>query len=222
MYQRYDSNPRPITRVGAMPAQSLLAQVLGLTAVGFLITAAGAYLSWGIPVGLANLAFFVGFFLIFGIHASRENPGRALAFFYAFTACEGVGLAPMLSRYISTFGPDIVVNAAATTGFGMAILAAVVYTTSFDFRRLQGIAFIGLMVLIVAGLVSMFVHFLHPETYAWGTLVVFTLWTLIDFARIRAGGDAATPVELAVEIYLDALNLFIALLQIFGLRSRED
>ena len=50
------------------------------------------------------------------------------------------------------------------------------------------------------------------------TLGVFTLLTLIDFSRIRAGGDGASPVELAVAIYLDAINIFLALLRLFGSR----
>ena len=39
---------------------------------------------------------------------------------------------------------------------------------------------------------------------------------LIDFARLRAGGDGLTPVQMATSIYLDAINIFLALLQIFG------
>ena len=54
------------------------------------------------------------------------------------------------------------------------------------------------------------------------TLGVFTLLTLVDFSRIRAGGGGATPVQLAISIYLDAINIFIALLQIFGNRSSRE
>ena len=39
----------------------------------------------------------------------------------------------------------------------------------------------------------MFVRFIHPETYAWITLVIFSGLVLIDFARLRAGGDGLTP-----------------------------
>ena len=37
-----------------------------------------------------------------------------------------------------------------------------------------------------------------------------------------AGGDGLTAVDLAVSIYLDGLNIFIALLELFGMRSRDD
>jgi FtsH-binding integral membrane protein len=76
--------------------------------------------------------------------------------------------------------------------------------------------------LIILGVVSLFVRFLHPETYAWLTLAIFTGLVLIDFARLRAGGDGLTPVLMATSIYLDAINIFLALLQIFGGRRSSD
>jgi modulator of FtsH protease len=156
------------------------------------------------------------------MHAVRSNPQTALLVFYAFTFLEGIGLAPTIARYTNALGPDVVVNAAATTGFGMLVLGGVAFVFSFDWRRLSGIAFGLLIALLIVGLISMFTHFLHPGTYAWLTLGVFTLITLVDFSRIRAGGSGATAVELAVSIYLDALNIFIALLQLFGMRSSRE
>jgi modulator of FtsH protease len=117
-------------------------------------------------------------------------------------------------------GYAVVVDAASTTGLGMLTLAAIVYLTSFDYRRLSGIAFGALIVLVIVGIISAFTHFLHPGVYAWLTLGVFTLLVLVDFARIRAGGDGQSAIEMATSIYLDGINIFLALLQIFGGRRR--
>ena len=203
-------------------APALLGQVLGITGVGFLITALASYLFRGISPGAGMIAFFVGFAMLFIMSASRRNPAAALLWFYAFTFVEGVGLAPMIMRYVAIDGPGVVVNAAATTGFGMLVLGGVAFTFSVDWRRFQGVAFGLLMVLVLVGLATIFFHFLSPGVYAWATLGIFTLITLVDFSRIRAGGDGLTAVDLAVSIYLDAINIFIALLQLFGLRSRDD
>jgi len=156
------------------------------------------------------------------MNSVRRNPSVALLWFYAFTFVEGVGIAPIISHYTALAGSEVVVNAAATTGFGMLVLGGVSFTFSVDWRRFQGIAFGALIVLVLAGVASMFFHFLNPGVYAWATLGIFTLLTLIDFSRIRAGGDGLTAVDLAVSIYLDGLNIFIALLQLFGMRSRDD
>jgi FtsH-binding integral membrane protein len=185
----------PQLRAGtqAVSTPSLLGQVLGITGAGFLITAAAAYVSQGTPRGLSLIAMLVGFGFLIAISATRRNSALSLTMFYLFALCEGI-----------------------------LTLAAIVYLTSFDYRRLSGIAFGALIALVLVGLISAFTHFLHPAIYSWATLAVFTLLVLVDFARIRAGGGYQTAVELAASIYLDAINIFLALLQIFGSRNRRD
>jgi modulator of FtsH protease len=222
MYQQQRPYGRPPAG-GLAPTASvpgLLGQVLGITGVGFLITAVAAYVFRGVsPVG-GLIALFAGFILLFVMNAVRNNPQVALLWFYAFTFLEGIGIAPTIARYTAAIGPDVVVNAAATTGFGMLVLGGVAFVFSVDWRRFSGVAFGLLIALIVVGIISMFVNFIHPDTYSWLVLGVFTLLTLIDFSRIRAGGDGLSPVQLAVAIYLDGINIFLALLELFGSRRR--
>ncbi len=224
MYQRPSPYGRPGYGAPYAPAVStpnLLGQVLGITGVGFLTTATAAYLFRGVPYGAGLLAMLGGLVLLFVMNGVRNSPQVALLCFYAFTFLEGIGLAPVISRYATTLGPEVVVNAAVTTGFGMLVLGGVAFVFSVDWRRFSGIAFGLLIALIVVGIISAFTRFIHPDTYSWLVLGVFTLLTLIDFSRIRAGGDGLTPVQLAVAIYLDAINIFLALLELFGSRSRR-
>jgi modulator of FtsH protease len=206
----------------AVSTSALLGQVLAITAAGFLVSAVTAYLTQGFPVSASWIAMLIGFGFLIAISATRRNPALSMLMFYAFTACEGIGIGPAIGAYARVDGSGVVVDAASTTGMGMLTLAAVVYLTSFDFRKLSGVAFGALIVLLIVGLISAFTHFLHPGVYAWLTLGVFTLLVLVDFARIKAGNSGATAIELATSIYLDAINIFLALLQIFGGRSRDD
>lgn len=220
-FQPQNSYGRPV--VPAIPTQSLLAQVLGITALGLCVTALAAYLFHGIVApGMGLIAMLVGLGLLFAINGTRQNEGLSLLLFYAFTFAEGIGIAPVIGQYLRTAGSDVVVNAAVTTGLGMFALAAIVYATGLDLRRFQGIFMIALLALVVIGIISIFVHFIHPQTYAWITLIIFSGLVLIDFARIRAGGDGLTPVLMATSIYLDAINIFLALLTIFGGRRSND
>lgn len=205
----------------AIPTHSLLAQVLGISALGFCITALAAWLFPGIAPGAGMIAMLAGLGLLFGCMAARKNEALSLTLFYAFTFCEGLGIAPVISQYNQTMGPSVVTEAALTTGLGMFALGAVVYATGLDLRRFQGYVTLALLGLVLLGIVSMFVRFIHPQVYAYLVLAIFTAYVLIDFARIRAGGDGYTPVMLAVSIYLDALNIFLALLTIFGGRRRD-
>lgn len=206
----------------AVSTQSLLGQVLGITALGLCITAGAAYLFGGVAYGVGLIAMIVGFVLLLVMNATRQNQALSLLLFYVFTFLEGIGIAPVVSNYVRAFGSGVVVDAALTTGLGMFALGAIVYATGLDLRRFQGIFFLALLGLIVVGIISAFVHFLHPAVYSWLTLIIFSGFILIDFARVRAGGDGLSPVQIATSIYLDAINVFLALLQIFGGRRSND
>ncbi len=215
---------QPAGRIHAASVPTLLGQVLGITGLGLLVTALASYLFLGLQPGsiLGWGAFIVGFILLISINAVRENEALALSLYYAFTFLMGVWIGPVVGTYVRAIGPGVVYEAAATTGMGMLVLAVIVYATGIDFRRFQGIAFVALLGLVLVGIVSAFTHWVHPTVYAWATLAIFTLITLIDFTRIKAGGDGYTPVQIAVQLYLDTINIFLALLQIFGgSRSRD-
>jgi FtsH-binding integral membrane protein len=219
---RFQAPPRPFGYAPAISVQSLLGQVLGITAVGLLITAGTAYLFQDVSRGVGLAALIGGFVLLFVINATRANQAVSLTLFYLFAALEGVGLAPTIHAYAESVGSAVIVSAAATTGLGMLALACVVFMFGLDLRRFQGYFFLALIGLVLAGIVSAFTHWIHPATYSWLILAVFTGLVLIDFARIRAGGSGYTPVQLAIQIYLDAINIFLAILQLFGSRRSED
>lgn len=218
---QFQTQPQQRYGAPAVPAHSLLAQVLGISAIAFCITAFAAWLFPGIPAVGGLIAMLVGLALLLGCMAARNNEPIALLLFYLFAFCEGLGIAPVITQYTQMAGGGVVVDAALTTGLGMFALGAIVYATGLDLRRFQGYVTLALLALIVLGVVSMFVRFIHPATFSYLVLAIFTAYVLIDFARIRAGGGGATPVMLAVSIYLDALNIFLALLQIFGGRRRD-
>ena len=168
MYQRgtpYGRSPygRQYAPQAAGSGVNLLGQVLGITGVGFLITAVAAYLFRDVSYGVALIAMFGGLAIIFVMNAVRESPQVALLWFYAFTFLEGIGLAPVIAHYARTLGPDVVVNAAGTTGFGMLVLGGVAFVFSVDWRRFSGIALGLLVALLVVGVISIFTHWVHPD-----------------------------------------------------------
>ena len=215
---------QPSRPYGATASTStLLSQVLGITGLGLCITALASYLFRDMPPSFLSFGALIGgFVLLFAIGRMRANEPVALLLFYTFTFLEGIGIAPTIAYYAHIDGPSVVVNAALTTGVGMLGLASIVYATTFDFRRLYGVLMMALLAIILVSIVSIFIHFVSPTAISWVVLVIFAGLTLADFARIRAGGDGLGPVTMAVSIYLDAINIFLALLQIFGGRRSND
>lgn len=217
---RMSSSYPTIIDVPREETTSLLAKVLGITAVGFLVTAFGVATApaWGTLPGMILV-----FGLVFGISFARKaNPALGLALFFALAYFMGWEIGPLIQRYIHAFGSSLVFNAAATTGAGMAVMGCISYLFNINYRRIAGVGMAALLLLIIAGIASMFFHFLTPDAYSWLTLGIFTLLTVGDFARIRAGGDGASAVSLALSIYLDAINIFLAVLQLMGGRRSRD
>ncbi len=206
-----------VPREGTAP---LLAKVLGITSLGFFVTALGVATApaWSMLPGL--IAVFVLIFAING--ARRKSEGVALGLFLALAYFMGWEIAPIISRYIRGFGSGLVLNAALTTGAGMAAMGCVSYLFNINYRRIAGIATAALLALILVGIASMFLHFMPPTLYSWLALGIFTLLTVADFSRIRAGGDGMSATQLSVGIYLDAINIFMIMLQLLSGRSRRD
>ncbi|HMF63088.1 MAG TPA: Bax inhibitor-1 family protein [Edaphobacter sp.] len=215
---RINSYPHTID-VPREETSSLLAKVLAITSLGFFITALGVATApaWGTLPGI-----IIVFGLVLAITFTRKaSPALALGLFLTLTYFMGWQIGPLIQHYIRNFGTGLVFNAAATTGAGMAVIGCVAYLFNINYRRIAGIGFAALLLLIIAGIASMFLHFLTPDTYSWLTLGVFTLLTVGDFARIRAGGDGRSAVSLSLSIYLDAINIFLAVLQLMGGRRRN-
>ena len=200
-------------------ASRLLGKVLGMVSVAFVCTAAGSYVSLQIPPGLALLVMLLNFGTLFAIRGARANQGLQVSLLYLFALLEGVGLGPTIHHYLGHGGSHLVGTAALTTAVGMAMLGTVAYAVSVDYRKVQAIGSVLLIGLIVLMLATLFFHFVQPTTIDWLVLAVFSLLTIGDFARVRAGGGGATAVELSLSIFLDGLNLFLAVLRIFGNRN---
>jgi modulator of FtsH protease len=217
-----DTSNNPIVIDGhsgaaARTVPALLSQVLLISSLGFAVSAVGVYLApaFYFP-GLFWVCVIASFALIFAVRATRKNPPLSLCMFLTLTLVMGFEIAPWIQHLLHTGQTSVVFNAAVTTAVGMAVLGLGAQVFRFDYRRVAGYAFAALIGLVIVGVVSMFFHFISPTAYSWLTLLIFSVLIVVDFMRIRAGGDGATAVELALSIYLDGLNVFLALTRIFS------
>jgi FtsH-binding integral membrane protein len=202
-------------------ASSLLSQVLVITSVGFFTSAVGVYVApVSAPAGMFWLYLIVTLGLIFAIRAARNTPALAFSLFLLLTLVMGFEISPYINMLLHTGHTDAVFNAAVTTAVGMAVLGMGAQIFTFDYRKVRNYAMAALFGLIILGILGMFFHFVSPNVYSYLTLAIFGVLVVVDFMRIHKGGDGATAVELALSIYLDGLNIFLALTRIFS--GRRD
>ena len=198
-------------------ASSLLSQVLVITSLGFFTSAVGVWLApAAAPAGMFWLYFIVTIGLIFAIRAARNTPALAFGLFLLLALAMGFELSPYINMLLHTGHSNAVFNAALTTAVGMAVLGMGAQIFTFDYRRVRNYAIAALFALIIIGILGAFFHFVSPNVYSYLTLAIFGVLVVVDFMRIHKGGDGATPVELALSIYLDGINIFLALTRIFS------
>lgn len=199
---------------------SLLGKVLGLLAFAFIFTCAGVVVGSQLGPGTYLLGLIGSLVLVFALIGLREKSPINLVLLYAFATFEGVFIGPLLDSFISRGMGSIVLNAAAGTA-GIALLAGMYgYTTKRNLSGLGGILFVGLIGVILTSLIGFFLHL--PGLYVVISMVVVALFSgyiIYDLNRLArtkyaTEGDA---IMFAVGIYLDMLNIFLALLQLLSI-----
>jgi modulator of FtsH protease len=134
----------------------------------------------------------------------------------AFGLLLGLGMGPALAYYSAT-SPQAVWRAAGATALFMAGFGTAGYVTRRDLSALGRISFFALIGLIVFGIVLIFVHIPGAELlYSILGLIIFAGLTMFDFQRLRRGQGINSAPVLAASIFLDALNVFLFFLRIFG------
>lgn len=108
-------------------------------------------------------------------------------------------------------------------------MAVVGYTTDTDLTKFGSFLIMGLIGIIIATLVNIFMHSARLD-YIISILgvLIFTGLTAFDVQKIKQIGNAGISdgdlmakitVHAALSLYLDFLNLFLYLLRIFGNRD---
>jgi len=220
----YDRNYRDATQMRVGAGSTVMSQVLGLLGFSFVFTALGGLI--GINVGpagyslglIASLVFLVALMLL------KDHAPLNLTLMYAFATADGLVLGGILEDYVQAGLGGAIVDAAGTTAVVTLVASVYGITTKCDLRGLSGILTIGLLALLGALIVGLFVQMtaLQLVVAVVGALL-FTAFITVDMQRVArtpaaSGGDA---ILMAVSVYLDIVNLFLYLLQLFGMGRRS-
>lgn len=199
-------------------ASNLIKNTYTLLSGTLFFTAGIAWISTDLHLGtLAYLGCFVGSFaLIFAIDRMR-NSALALLALAGFAALQGIGLGPLISHYLRTpDGSAAVSTAAFLTGAVFVGLSTYVHITKKDFSAWSGMLFAGLLVVVGASIIGLFVSSnAYQLTVAALSALVFSGFILFDTSRIVTGGER-NYILATLRLYLDVLNLFISLLRLLG------
>jgi FtsH-binding integral membrane protein len=209
--------PAPLTRD---QTGTLFGQTMGLVAVTAGFFALGAYLGRNLSYGWGWVFWIASFGALLGLNvvAARSERG-AITLLFGFGVLIGLAVSPTLSYYAST-SPQALWQAGGATALVVAGFGAYGYSTRRDLSGVARGLFWALIGLIVFGVVAIFVQIPHGSViYAAVGLVIFAGLTAYDFQRLRNAKDIRSAPQLAASIFLDVLNIFLLLLQLFGNRD---
>ncbi|WP_169777218.1 Bax inhibitor-1/YccA family protein [Campylobacter mucosalis] len=199
-------------------AASLLAATAGAyTGIYFLasVLIQNKFLFWGIVI--------VEFITLFALMAAKRKAGLNLILLFAFTFMSGLTLTPLLYAILGMpSGAAIVAQAFTLTTVAFGGLSIFAMNTKRDFTTMGKMLFIALIVVVVASLINIFTQSpMFQLVIASISAILFSAYILYDTQNIIRG-NYETPVEGAVALYLDFVNLFTSLLQILGIFGRDE
>jgi uncharacterized protein len=193
------------------------------------MNAAGEMVS--VPTILSYIAIFAPlvFVLVLSFGVNKLSTQAAQTLFWVFCAAMGASLTTIFMVYTaSSIGAVFFITAgtfAATSLYG--------YTTGRDLTSMGSFMMMGLFGIIIASLVNMFLH--SPALQFAVSIIgvfVFVGLTAYDTQRIKADYvqfGSSYGVEMAgkrsvydaLQLYLNFINLFLFLLQLFGQRNQR-
>ncbi len=211
--------------LSAAERPAIVGRVLGLLGFAFLFTAGGALIGRSLGPSAFLLSIVGSLGTLFALLVARDRSPLNLGLLYAFATFEGLALGLILETYVARGLTGVVLNAAATTAAVSMAAGAYGYRTKRDLSGFGGILTIGLIGVVVASLVGLFVQL--PLLYlgiSAVAAVLFTGFLVYDLNRVAnaRGASEGQVILLAVGVYLDILNLFLALLRLFGLGGSSD
>ena len=230
--------------IGARSAQideglrAHLNKVYGLMSVAMLVTFAVAWAVGSTPALVAAIfgtplkwvAMFLPLVMVFafGAMVGRMSAAAAQLFFYVFAAAMGLSLASIFVVFTGTS----IAQTFLVTAIAFAALSLYGYTTKRDLSAMGAFLIMGLVGLIVASIVNIF---LASSALAFAISVIgvliFAGLTAWDTQNIKntyiqhaMHGDqewlGKAAVMGALNLYMDFINLFMFLLQFMG-QQRE-
>ena len=218
--------PRGITPAASVTTTDRLVfikKVYSLLAMSMGTAAVGAYLGSGPLLLLVApnmmLFFILQIALIFFASFAARKPGLNMVALFSFTTVSGLTLGPLLYQV----GPSIAAEAFALTAITFAGLSMYVVYSKKDFSFMSGFLMTGLIVLVVGGLLNMFfiqsgmMHFVMSGA----SVLLFSGFILYDTSNILRYYGTDEHVSATLALYLDVLNLFIALLSILNIMGRD-
>ena len=239
------------TRVGTQAAvdQGLRSYMLGIynyMALGVAVTAVIIMATFTIPAlgAVANVLAFPAMLGLIGMgfFAQRLLMGgtvaRAHAVYWVYVALWGIGIAPIVNRYLGV-DPSMVMTAFLSASLTFGAMSVWGYTSKRDLSGMGAIAGMALMGLLIAALVNLVVAMFTGVGAATMMISMVISFGFVIFVSLITAWETQAIKEMYVEadsseavarksvfgafvLYGSFISIFVNILQILGFMNSND
>jgi uncharacterized protein len=181
------------------------------------------------PLALISIFLPLAFVLVLSLGVNRLSRQMAQTLYWLFCAAMGLSLTSIFVIYTNTS----IARVFFITAGNFAAMSIYGYTTRSDLSRWGSFLMMGLIGVIIASVVNMFVRSTEMQfLVSIIGVLVFTGLTAYDTQRIKAtyvqyayaeGTEQAAKRSVydALSLYLNFINLFMLLMQLLGNRNNS-
>lgn len=212
------------TAVEQKEVSGVLRNTYGLLALTLAFSGLVAFASQQMRLPYPSIfVVLLGFYGLFFLTVKLRNSAWGLVSTFALTGFMGYTLGPILNLYLGMAnGAGVISSAFFMTALVFFGLSAYVLTTRKDMSFLSGFITAGFFVLLGAVLVSLFFQISGLQLAISAGFVLFSsAMILFQTSAIIHGGER-NYIMATISLYVSIYNLFISLLQIFGIMGSDD
>ncbi|EKT4470299.1 Bax inhibitor-1/YccA family protein [Pseudomonas putida] len=202
----------------------VLRNTYSLLALTLAFSGVMAFVAQQMRVGYPNVfVVLIGFYGLFFLTNKLRDSAWGLVSTFALTGFMGFILGPILNRYLGMAGgAEVVSSAFAMTALVFGGLSAYVLITRKDMSFLSGFITAGFFVLLGAVVASFFFQISGLQLAISAGFVLFSsVCILFQTSAIIHGGER-NYIMATISLYVSIYNLFVSLLQLFGIMGRDD
>ena len=192
--------------------------------VSFLIGTSPALMAFFFTGAMKWIVIFAPLVVVLAVSFAWEKFSRSAltAFLHGFAALMGLSFATIFVA----FKMGSIVSAFMSAAILFAVMSFYGYFTKKNLDTIGQYLFVGLIAIVIASIVNIFIgSSLFQMVISAMAVIIFLGLTAYDTQRIRelvsVDADGRAEVMGALTLYLDFINLFLSLLQIFGGRREE-
>ena len=202
-----------------------VAKVLRNTYLLLSVTLAFSAVMAGVAMAI-NAPYFglwtlLPYFICLWMVEKNKNNGSGIVWVFALTGWMGFTLGPILSMFLAVKGAEPIVMALGSTALIFFASSAYVLTTKKNLNFMTGFLMTGMLVAFVAAIANYFLQ-IPALSLTVSAVFVFLSSAIIMWqtSAIIHGGER-NYISATVTLFVMIYNLFVSLLQIFGIMGDD-